>query len=47
MAGDLSTIGSAHTSPEQRPGYASSLHQALKGRHNRSLAAVGGKVYGQ
>ena len=49
MAGDLSvaptlcfsTNGAAHTSPGQRPGYASSFHQALKGRHNRCLAPSG------
>ena len=49
MAGDLSvaptlcfsTNGAAHTSPGQRPGYASSFHQALKGRYNRCLAPSG------
>jgi hypothetical protein len=43
----FSANGAAHTSPGQRPGYAPSLHQALKGRPNRCLAAEGGAVYGQ
>jgi hypothetical protein len=33
----FSTNGAAHTSPGQRPGYASSFNQALKGRPNRCL----------
>jgi hypothetical protein len=37
----FSANGAAHTSPGQRPGYASSIHQALKGRHNRCLAPSG------
>lgn len=37
----FSANGAAHTSPGQRPGYASSFHQALKGRHNRCLAPSG------
>jgi len=37
----FSTNGSAHTSPGQRPGYASSFNQALKGRPNRCLAPSG------
>ena len=41
MVGSLSTNGAAHTSPGQRPGYASSLRQALKGRLNRCLAPSG------
>jgi len=36
-----SANGAAHTSPGQRPGYASSFHQALKGRPNRCLAPSG------
>ena len=41
MAGDFSTNGAAYTSLGQRPGSASSFHQALKGRHNRCLAPSG------
>lgn len=41
MAGEFSTNGAAHTSPGQRPGYASPFQQALKGRHNRCLAPSG------
>ena len=41
MVGSISTNGAAHTSPGQRPGYASSLRQALKGRLNRCLAPSG------
>jgi hypothetical protein len=37
----FSTNGAAHTSPGQRPGYASSFNQALKGRPNRCLAPSG------
>jgi hypothetical protein len=37
----FSTNGAAHISPGQRPGYASSFNQALKGRHNRCLAPSG------
>ena len=37
----FSANGAAHTSPGQRPGYASSFNQALKGRHNRCLAPSG------
>lgn len=37
----LSTNGATYDSPGQRPGSASSLHQALKGRHNRCLAPSG------
>ena len=37
----FSANGAAHTSPGQRPGSASSFHQALKGRHNRCLAPSG------
>ena len=37
----LSANGAAHTSPGQRPGYAPSFHQALKGRHNRCFAPTG------
>ncbi len=37
----FSTNGAAHTSPGQRPGYASSFHQALKGRHNGCIAPSG------
>ena len=43
----FSANGAAHTGPGQRPGSASSFHQALKGRHNRCIAAEGGAVYGQ
>jgi len=37
----FSANSAAHTSPGQRPGSASSFHQALKGRHNRCLAPSG------
>ncbi len=37
----FSTNGAAHISPGQRPGYASSFNQALKGRPNRCLAPSG------
>jgi hypothetical protein len=37
----FSANGAAHTSPGQRPGSASSFHQALKGRHHRCLAPSG------
>jgi hypothetical protein len=37
----FSANGAAHTSPGQRPGYAPSFHQALKGRHNCCLAPSG------
>jgi hypothetical protein len=37
----FSTNGAAHVSPGQRPGYASSFNQALKGRPNRCLAPFG------
>lgn len=37
----FSANGAAHTSPGQRPGYASSFHQALTGRHHRCLAPSG------
>ena len=36
-----SANGAAHTSPGQRPGYASSFHRALKGRPNCCLAPSG------
>ena len=42
MAGDiLSANGAAQASPGQRPGYASSFHPALKGRHHRCHAPSG------
>ena len=37
----FSANGAAYTSPGQRPGSASSFHQALKGRPNRCLALSG------
>ena len=37
----FSTNGVVHISPGQRPGYASSFNQALKGRPNRCLAPSG------
>ena len=37
----FSANGAAHASPGQRPGYAPSFQQALKGRHNRYLAPSG------
>lgn len=37
----FSANGAAHTSPGQRPGYASSFHQALKGRNNGWAAPSG------
>ena len=37
----FSANGAAHTSLGHRPGYASSFHQALKGRHHRGLAPSG------
>ena len=37
----FSTNGAVHISPGQRPGYASSFNQALKGRPNRCLAPSG------
>jgi hypothetical protein len=37
----FSTNGAAHTSPGQRPGYASLFNQDLKGRPNRCLAPSG------
>ena len=37
----FSANGAAHASPGQRPGSASSFHQALKGRHNGCLAPSG------
>lgn len=37
----FSANGAAHASPGQRPGIASLIHQALKGRHNRCLAPSG------
>ena len=40
-ADDFSANGAAHTSPGQRPGYASPHGPALKGRHNRCLALSG------
>ena len=37
----FSANGAAYTSLGQRPGSASSFHQALKGRHNRCSALSG------
>ena len=46
MAGDiLNANGAAHASPGQRPGYAPSFQQALKGRHNRCHAPSGLELF--